>query len=268
MPRRAQSSPSPAVTTPPDEGGGSALAKGVAVLEAMLAADAPVQLAELAKTVGMPKTSVHRLLMQLEGAGLARRDLTGKAWFQAPRLARLAVRTLTRAAQVDPAHAVLRRLVDHIGESVNLAVLDCGEVVYADRVECNWPLRTRFEPGSRVPIHCTASGKLFLALMPDVERERLLGGRKLAAYTGRTLTRRAALEAELARIRDSGVAVNDQEFMVGLVGVAVPVRAPDGTLMAALALHAPVPRMTAEEAQAHVPALRRAAGEIAEALFS
>jgi DNA-binding IclR family transcriptional regulator len=252
---------------PAEEGAGSALAKGIVVLEAMLAADAPVQLADLAKSVGMPKTSVHRLLLQLEEAGLARRDLTGKAWLQAPRLVRLSLRVMARASRMDPAHAVLRRLVQQLGESVNLAVLDRGEVVYADRVECNWPLRTSFEPGSRVPIHCTASGKLFLAFMPAADRERLLGAGKLAAYTGRTLTKRSSLEADLERIRRTGIAVNDQEFMVGLVGVAVPVTGPDGALLAALALHAPVPRMTAEEAQSHVPALQRAAAEIATAIL-
>ncbi len=269
MPRRADSNPADrSIAAPTEDTGGSALGKGVAVLEAMLAADAPVQLADLAKTVGMPKTSVHRLLIQLEEVGFARRDLTGKAWFPAPRLVRVAVRTLTRAARADPTHTALRRLVDVIGESVNLAVLDRGEVVYADRVECNWPLRTTFQPGSRVPIHCTASGKLFLAFMSPEERAHLLGAGKLAAYTGRTLTDPAALEVELKRIRSRGVAVNDQEFMVGLVGVAVPVEGPAGELLAALALHAPVARMTAKDAQDHVPVLRQTAQEIARSLFS
>jgi len=263
--RTAKAPPSPFPEA--EEGAGSALGKGFVVLEALLAAEAPVSLAELAQLVGMPKASVHRLLLQLEEARLIRRDLTGKAWLQAPRLVDLSLRAVARAARMDPVHAALRRLVDEVGESVNLAVLDRGEVVYADRVECNWPLRTTFQPGSRVPIHCTASGKMFLAAMEPEQLDRIIGtGSKLAAYTGRTLTRRADLDAELARIRQDWVAVNDQEYMVGLVGVAVPVRDAEGRVLAVVAIHAPVPRLTAEAALRHVPRLRRAAKDIAAGL--
>lgn len=266
MPARSAANPPPAPAEI-EENSGSALAKGFAVLEAVLATEGPVQLADLAQQLRLPKTSVHRLLLQLEEARLVRRDLTGKAWLQAPRLVDLSLRALTRAARMDPAHTALRRLVDEIGESVNLGVLDHGEIVYVDRVECNWPLRSTFQPGSRVPIHCTAAGKLFLAAMEPEERDRLLDGAKLTAYTGRTLTKRTALEAELARIRKTWVAVNDQEYMVGLIGVGVPVRGESGRLVAVLALHAPVPRLSAEEAERHVPRLRQAADEVAASLL-
>jgi DNA-binding IclR family transcriptional regulator len=264
MPRRAALPIEP----PPDEPSGSALAKGFTLLEAVLAAEGPVQLADLAQRLRLPKASVHRLLLQLEAAKLLRRDLTGKAWLQAPRLVDLSFRAVQRAARMDPVHAVLRRLVDEIGESVNLAVLDRDEVVYVDRVECNWPLRTNFQPGSRVPIHCTASGKMFLAAIDRDHLDRLVGdGSRLPAYTGRTITRRADLDAELARIREDWIAVNDQEYMVGLVGVGVPVRDATGLMLAVVAVHAPVPRLTAAQALKHVPRLRRAAEEIAAALL-
>jgi DNA-binding IclR family transcriptional regulator len=268
MPSRPNAA-SQAAPPDPEEAGGSALSKGFTVLEAVLASDEPVQLADLAQRLHLPKTSVHRLLLQLEEARLVRRDLSGKAWLQAPRLVGLSLRALTRAARAEPAHAALRRLVDEIGESVNLATLDRGEIVYLDRVECDWPLRTTFQPGSRVPVHCTASGKLLLAAMEPADRAALLGeGRKLPAYTGRTLTSHEALGAELARIRENWVAVNDQEYMVGLIGVAVPVRGRDGQVVASLALHAPVPRLTVEEALRHVPRLRKAAEEVAQGLLT
>jgi DNA-binding IclR family transcriptional regulator len=265
-PRRAPSRLPPPVK--PDDTAGSALAKGIAVLEAVLAADVPMQLADVAARLEQPKTSVHRLLMQLEEAGLLRRDLSGKAWMHAPRLIRMSLRSLARAARVDPVQTALRRLVDEVGESVNLGVLDGNEITYIERVECNWPLRTMFAPGSRVPVHCTAAGKLFLAELKHAERDRVLGPGKLAAYTGRTLIDRRALHAELDRVRETGVAVNDQEFMVGLIGLGVPVRASDGALVAVVALHAPVPRLTAEEAMRHLPALRRTAKEIATGLLA
>jgi DNA-binding IclR family transcriptional regulator len=252
-----------------DEPAASALAKGIAVLEAVIAAGEPAQLADIAARLRLPKTSVHRLLQQLEEARVVRRDLSGKAWVQAPRLVDLAFRAIAGAARADAVHTALRRLVDEIGESVNLGVLDRDEIVYVDRVECNWPLRTTFQPGSRVPVHCTASGKLFLAEMTKPARDRLLEGvMPLAAYTGATLTDRDALEAQLAEIRQAGFAVNDQEFMVGLIGLGVPVRAPDGRLLAAVALHAPVPRLTAEAALRHLPALRRGAAEIARGVMA
>ena len=105
-------------------------------------------------------------------------------------------------------HAVLRLLVADIGESCNLTMLSGVEVVYLNRIESAFPLQLNLRPGTRVPVHCSASGKLILAHMPQRQRAELLGSLPLARYTATTLTSNSALEDEFVRIRKVGYAVD------------------------------------------------------------
>lgn len=247
--------------------GSSALQKGFALLEHLIAADRALTLAELVAGMDMPKATVHRLLITLEAAQLLKRDLSGKRYVPSDRLTRFSLRAVVFAARMSPILANLERLVAEIGESVNLGVLDGSSVAYVQRVECNWPLRTHLSAGSRVPLHCTATGKLFLALMPMARRAALLDESELRAYAPNTFTDRKRLEAELARIRDQRLAVNNEEFMVGAIGLSVPLIGSDGEMFAGLALHAPVARLSVDGARKHVSTLRRAAERLARTLL-
>jgi IclR family acetate operon transcriptional repressor len=111
--------------------------------------------------------------------------------------------------------------VDEIGESCNLTALSGGEVVYLDRVETAAPLRFYLHPGSRVPAHCSASGKLFLSQMGPRSAGACWQAVPLEAYTPRTITELDALEAEIARVKRDGHALDHEEFLPGLLCVAV-----------------------------------------------
>ena len=123
------------------------------------------------------------------------------------------------------------------------------------------------DSGSRVPLHCTASGKLLLSALPPVQVRRLLGSGPLARYTDRTNTSIAALERELAKIRVSGVGTDVGEYLVGSVCMAVPVCDRQGRMCAAIAVHGPAPRMTLKKGHSFLPAMRSAAAEIAATLL-
>lgn len=248
------------------EKGGAALTKALQVLEAITASVEPVALADLTERVALPKPSLHRLLGQLEAAGMVQRELGGKRFVVGPRATSLAVGSLAAWARLPPTHAVLMRLVDRIQESCNLGVMDRDEVLYIDRVECNWPLRTVITVGTRVPLHCTSTGKLFLAHMPPARRRRLLSALPLERRTPNTIVEPAALEPQLVRARRDGYATNNQESMVGLIGFGVPVLDKTGRMIAGLALQAPEPRLSVEAAQRHLPALKQAAAELAAML--
>jgi DNA-binding IclR family transcriptional regulator len=138
-------------------------------------------------------------------------------------------------------------------------------VVYVDRVETAWPLRMTLTSGSHVPLHCTASGKLLLALLPKASRERLTPQLALNRYTESTITDPKRLAAELARIRANRYATDNEEFHAGLVCVAVPVTGKKRAC-AALAVHAPVSRMPLERALSYLPVLRRAAAAMSSTL--
>jgi DNA-binding IclR family transcriptional regulator len=110
-----------------------------------------------------------------------------------------------------------------------------------------------------VPLHCSASGKLLLALLPTPRRSRLVRQLKLDAQTANTITTQSALETALKRIRRELISTDAEEFITGLVCVAVPVLATDGHAIATVAMQAPVARMPLERALAHAPRLRAAA---------
>lgn len=238
----------------------------VALLEHMAARDQRHTLQGLAEATGLPKPTLHRMLQQLEAAGLLQREGDGRHWGTGSRLRRLAENLLLNNSLHGARHQVLRRLVDEVGESCNITALAAGEVVYLDRVETAAPLRFHLQPGSRVPVHCSASGKVFLAQMAPAQRRQLLGAVPLEACTPRTVTDLDALEQELQRVRAEGCAFDDEEFLPGLVCAAVPVPPAEPGTRASLcvALQGPAVRLAADRLNALLPALRRAAQALAQ----
>ncbi|OJU91509.1 MAG: IclR family transcriptional regulator [Burkholderiales bacterium 66-5] len=234
------------------------------LLEAMAREARPLTTAELVALLAWPKPSVHRLLQQLEAAELLRREPDSHRFTLAPRLLRLADSVQAASIPQGVRHAVLRQLVAQVGESCNLTALSGAQVHYLDRVESAFPLQMELRAGTRVPLHCSASGKLFLASLTPNKREDLLRALPLTGYTSTTLTQRKALDAELACIARQDYAVDAEEFVQGLVCVAVPVRIPaQKAVRCAVALQAPVARMTLAQALQHLPHLRQAAAALA-----
>lgn len=224
-------------------------------------------LADAVGATGWPKPSVHRMLGQLEEGGWLAREPGGRRYSLTPRLLGMAETALATSSQLGVRHAVLRQLVADIGESCNLTALSGAEVVYLDRVESAFPLRMELRPGTRVPLHCSASGKLFLAWLPAQRRQALLDALPLARHTPQTLTSREALEQELEQIRREGHAVDAEEYVQGLVCVAVPVLAPgQRAVRCAVALQAPAARMPLARALQQVGRLSEAAQALARTL--
>ncbi len=242
----------------------SATLRAIAILETIAGADGPLGLVEIMAATGLPKPTVHRIISLLEGAELLIREAEGYRYAPGPRLASLGLAALTNVAWRAPRHAILKALVTEIGETCNLTLLDGTEVVYLDRVEAAWPLRLHFQTGSRVPAHCSASGKLLLSLLPSRERRRILDVLPFSYHTANTITHRRDLEEALKRIRRERLSTDNEEYLDGTVCVAVPVENGKRRVPAALAVHAPTTRMTLEQALECVPALRRAAARLAD----
>jgi DNA-binding IclR family transcriptional regulator len=247
-----------------DEARSTAIQKAFGILEALLRSDEPSTLVDLAAAVAMPKASVHRLLNQMEMVGIVRRDLSGRAYLPGPRWVQLASDTLVAIGRQPPIREIMRALVAKVTESCNLAVLQGSEIVYVERVECEWPLRMQLQAGSRVPVHCTSSGKLLLAMMEAEKRKRFVSSLKLDRYTPNTIVDPNDLLAECEQICKEGISINREEYHRGLIGVAVPVRGAGGNVAAALAIHAPIFRMSIEGARAMIPHLADAAEQIAK----
>lgn len=218
----------------------------------------------LVEETGLPKPTLHRMLQQLESAGMIQREADGRHYGMALRLRRLGEDLLFNSTVHGARHAVLRTLVDEVGESCNITALAGGEVLYLDRVETPAPLRFYLQPGSRVPVHCSASGKLFLAQMSEAQRRRLLEPARLERYTPNTITGRAALEREIAQVQADGYALDREEFLPGLLCIAVLVPAAAGRASnTGIAIQAPVMRLPLKQVPRVLPALRRAAAALA-----
>jgi IclR family acetate operon transcriptional repressor len=245
--------------TAPDASGDTPAMRLFGLLETIVAQDRPVSLPGMVEATGLPKPTVHRMLQQLEQAGLLQRESHGRSYAVGVRLRRLAETLLLNDSLHGARHAVLRSLVEEVGESCNITALAGGEVVYLDRVETAAPLRFYLHPGSRVPVHCSASGKLFLSEMSARQRRRLLEAAPLASYTANTLTDPALLEAQLAQVRRDRHAQDNEEFLPGLFCVAVPVPHANGRSSLSVAVQAPVIRLGPDKVAQVLPALRRAA---------
>jgi len=240
----------------------SAALRALTLLEQVARSESPVSLAALTDATGLPKPSVLRILTRLVDAGMLLREPAGKSYVSGPRLSALARETLLNSPLRGERHRILDSLVDEIGETCNCTMLDGDEVIYLDRVETAWPLRVNLQTGSRVPLHCSASGKLFLAHMRREARARLLAAAPLPRYTPNTLCDVASLEQELRTIKKEGASFDREEFLLGIVCMAVPIL--HGTrVIAAVALHAPVARLSIDGARAWLPRMQEAAQALA-----
>jgi len=242
----------------------SSTLRAFALIELIAGAPVATSLDELTQHSGLPKPTVFRILALLIRGGLVSRESIGKRYVVGPRLSRMALQVQLHSPARAWRHSILVRLVAEIGETCNLTMLDGDEVVYLDRVETSSAVRLHMDAGSRVPLHCTASGKLFLAQMTPAQVRRVLGAGPLARHTDRTITAVDALEKALKKVRAEGVGSDVGEYLEESVCLAVPITDRDGRVCAAVALHGPAPRMTLKKGIECLPSLRRAAAALAE----
>ena len=238
---------------------GSAILRAFRILEALGEFDEPPQLAGIAQMVKLPKPTVLRILATLEYAGLVCREPDSKRYSFADRINSFAGKVLLSSPVRSPRHAILEELVEQVGETCNLAIPFGAYAQYVDRVEVPWPVPVKFGPGSRVPLHASASGKIFLGYMPKRGRDRFLSQAPLIAHTPNTLTEPTRIAADLAAVRENGYAVDNGEFLRGVSCLAVPVRNADNKVVAAVAMSVPEDRTSVSQMIDCLPAMQSAA---------
>ncbi len=243
---------------------GSTLEKALAVLEAIVDQPQSIGLPDLAERVGLSRQSLHRLLQQLQEHGLVVKVPNRDRFAIGARFSRLALAALCSANQGPPLRAIIQEAVEGIGETCNMGVLAGREYVYIERVECQRYPRIYLETGARLPPHVTSGGKAMLAHLPDKVRDTLVKTFELKRYTPYTITDKRTLLKELELTRERGYAVAWQDFSEGIIGVGVPILAADGTVLASLALHGPIQRITMEDASKYAAKLQEAAKRLSD----
>ncbi len=176
-----------------------ATARSFAILDHVAASPGPVDVLDIIASLKLPKATAYRLVDWFVTRGYLAREPGRKRLIVGPRLTNLAFGVLSASMRNDAPHVVLQRLVRTLNETCNIGTLLNGEVVYLDRVEAeHWPLRLHYTSGSRVPLHCSAIGKLFLALAPAPRRQRLLQSLELRRFTDNTITDRTRTRGRTA----------------------------------------------------------------------
>ncbi|MEM7359522.1 MAG: IclR family transcriptional regulator [Pseudomonadota bacterium] len=249
---------------PANETSSSAL-RALRILEIVAGSSVPMTATEINAVLQIPKPTIHRLCSMLEKEGFLQPRLDGRGYLPGKRLSSMAIGIFSNNDHWrNERHDILQRLSEDIGETCNISIPDGSHMVYFDRVETHWPLRIQLQKNDRVPVYCTASGKLFLNHLPSAKRRRLLARIKLEQFTPNTITEVDLLKTELKRLKREDIGVDNEEFMDGMVAVAVPLRNTENQFFGALAMHAPSVRVSMEQAHGLIPRLREAATELIE----
>jgi DNA-binding IclR family transcriptional regulator len=231
----------------------SVLAKVMAVLQSFTADDSAIRLVELARRTGLPKGTLHRVCSDLVTARLLERS--GEGYRLGGHLFELGMRASVERGLVDVATPFMEDLYELTHETVHLAVREASDAVYVAKIGGHQQAVAPSRVGGRLPLHCTAIGKVLLAHAPAEVVESYLSG-ILQRRTARTVIAPGLLRRQLEQIRETGVSYEFEESAVGIVCVATPVVDVDRSVTAALSVTGPVTRF---DPRRHTTAVRAAA---------
>lgn len=239
--------------------------KAIQILD-LLSGTPNLSLSDIVRALDLPKSSVHSILETLCAEKLVEREDASGRFHLGVRLVELGNRAALELDICRIAAPFLTGLNLEFDETVHLTVLDRDEVLYVDCIESRRRLRTYSVIGVRAPLYCTSVGKAILAFQKDEEIRRIARERGLKRITSMTLDTEEKLFAEVARIRESGFAIDDMEHEEHLRCVGAPIRNARGEVFASLSISGPAERNTYERIVSIAPAVTRAAAEISRRL--
>ena len=219
--------------------GTQAVDRALGLLTQVMAAPSALTFGEMQASSGLAKSTLSRLLSSLEAAGLIHRTPGGLIRPGAA-LTRFAHVHQPNEELLEFAEPAMQALSDSTGETINLAVLLGPEVEQIAQIDCTFHVGGINWGNSRVPLHCSALGKAFLAYGAELPAGRL------ARLTPRSVTNRNELEQQLTVIRERGWALADSELEIGLIAIAAPIFRESGDMIGALSISGPTMRMTRE----------------------
>jgi IclR family KDG regulon transcriptional repressor len=200
---------------------------------------------DIAQVVGLHKATAHRIVTTLVNYGFLERAVDGQKYRLGLELANLGFKVIRRMNLRREALPYMEQLVHEWDEACDLSMFDQGTVFYVEVLRGNHALTIAAAVGQRLPAHCTASGKVFLAHLPAGELELILN-QELVSYTDNTITSSESLLEQMETIRDQGYAIDNEEFEVGIIAVAAPIINRSGKVVAAIGCPCPTSRMTPE----------------------
>lgn len=221
-------------------GTSQSLERGLAILSSFNSQRPLIGVSELSRELELSRSTAHRYIATLAQLGYLHQDPDSKRYRLGPKVLDLGFSAINSMDLREISAPHLRKLSDTTQHTVNLAILDGPDVVYIERCRTAQPgqadIDLNLHVGARLPAYCTAMGKAILAFVPEKRREEIIEQIDFVPRGPNTLTDPAAFREELARIRVSGVAVNDEELAYGLRSIAAPIHSHSGEVLAALNL--------------------------------
>jgi IclR family transcriptional regulator, KDG regulon repressor len=243
----------------------SSVSTAMRLLKAFSEQDVEIGISNLAKRLGVAKSTAHRLAATLVAEGMLEQNPDTGKYRLGISLFRLGALVRHRMDVSIEARHLLRELREKSNETVHLAVLDGSEIMYVFNLESTQAIRMRSDIGVRKPAYCTAEGHAMLAFRPADVVERVVHS-GLSPRTPQTITNPAALKKALESVRLRGCAIEDEESEVGMRCIAAPIRDDTGEVIAAIGLAGPISRLTKKALSAYVPHVIETAAAISSRL--
>jgi IclR family KDG regulon transcriptional repressor len=206
----------------------------------------PVPFSEIAKNLPFSRTTIHRILYSLEKLGYVEKAENTSSYRLAGKFFELTGVAVHFRQLQSVAKSVMQNLMTRHGETVNLGVLDRGQVAFIDVLQSPSALRIAAFPGERTPLHSTALGKALLAFLPESEINAILSEQPLTKRTPQTITRKAHLLEHLSSVREQGAATDLEENLSGVTCIAAPIFDQANRVIAAFSISGPTARMNAK----------------------
>jgi IclR family pca regulon transcriptional regulator len=245
----------------------SSLAKGLSVLQTFAEAGHPLTLSEIASALGANNTTATRLCYTFTELGFIQKD-GQRRYHLTPKILTLGHSFILGLAWKEVAQFYLETLFKEVQETVNLSVLEGSEIIYLIRIRKRKYLPFDVRIGTRLPVYCTAMGKVLMAMGPPEKIKPILKTLEFKPLTVRTITSLNKFMDELGKVRKKGYGINDEELTVGNRAVAAPVLDRQGYAVAAINIAAPTPEYSRSQMEKILaPKVIKTAREISEALI-
>ena len=231
------------------------VARALSILDCLGESKDMLGITELGRALGLHKSTVYRLVSTLTQYGYVEQDRETDKYRLGMRLIGLGTSVLDQIDLREVSRPYLQELMEITGETIHLGVLEGNQVMYLDKIDSKQVLTMKSRIGAKVPVHCTALGKVLTASLPRERFDQVMASCEWVRYTHNTITNMGEFGEHLARVREQGYAMDDEEHEVGIRCIAAPIRDHKGTVVAAASASGPTIRLTREQAERFIPNL-------------
>ena len=241
------------------------LEKALIILRLMIEAGQPISLTEIGKKLNFGKGTVHRILATLKAHQLVRQDPKTLKYGLGLMAAEMSTAIKSEDYIVKIINPHLKKLSESCPEAISASVLEFNEIRYIARFESSEPLRVSIGEGTKLPAHCTATGKVLLSALGNEQLEKMYAGREdILTLTKNSIGSFTRLLKELKRVRNENLALDFEEALVGVNCVARPVRDSKKEIITAISISGPVSRMTKQNMLKFAELLQDTSAEISK----